>query len=240
MSIPYWPSSGKVTTRVTMSPEFLWETYFDNFFSSMPFLWSVAMKSVSGLDIWNWISKVCGAKISASWWVSGISPNSLVALAGPHSPDAQSGRGTITVCRSSQTILNLQTDLNFMGSPVRYSWGVTALAKMSSKREAEQGAWTRNATVFPTTDWNIQIINVEIKSLVVHLLAWRIFWERPPHSYQRHCCRTWGYNEISVQTAYQGASPVSLCRLLGQGKISSDFHLSNRMSRLLTSMTYVY
>ena len=110
------------------------------------------MKSVRGLDIWNWISRVCGAKMSASWCVRGIRPKSLVALAGPHSPEAQSGRGTITVCRSSHTILNLQTDLNFMGSPVRYSWGVTALAKMSSSKEAEHGAWTRKATVLPTTD----------------------------------------------------------------------------------------
>ena len=83
-----------------------------------------------------------------------MSPNRRVALAGPHSPEAQSGSGTMTVCRSSHTILNLHTDLNFMGSPVRYSCGVTAFAKMSSSSEAEQGAWTRKATVLPTTDCN--------------------------------------------------------------------------------------
>ena len=155
MSMPYWPSSGKATVSVTMSPEILWLTYFDNFFSSIPFLWRVAMKSVSGRDIWNWISIDWDANMRASWCVRGIRPNSLVALAGPHSPEAQSGSGTITVCSSEQTILNLQTDLNFMGSPVRYSCGVTALAKISNRRCAEQGAWTRNATVLPTTDWNI-------------------------------------------------------------------------------------
>ena len=155
MSIPYWPSSGKVTVRVTMSPEILWLTYLDNFFSSIPFLWRVAMKSVRGRDIWNWISIDCDAKIRASWCVRGIRPNNLVAFAGPHSPEAQSGSGTITVCNSEHTILNLQTDLNFIGSPVRYSCGVTALAKISSSRWAEQGACTRNATVFPTTDWKI-------------------------------------------------------------------------------------
>lgn len=46
----------------------------------------------------------------------GISPNNRVAFVGPHSPLAQSGSGTITVCSSSQHILNLQTDLNFIGS----------------------------------------------------------------------------------------------------------------------------
>lgn len=82
----------------------------------------------------------------------GISPNNLVALVGPHSPLAQSGNGTITVCSSSQAILNLQTLLNFIGSPVKYSFGVTALANMSRRKAPEQGAWTRNATIFPTTD----------------------------------------------------------------------------------------
>lgn len=87
-----------------------------------------------------------------TWWVMGIRPNSLVALVGPHSPDAQSGRGTMTVCSSSHAILNLHTDLNFMGSPVRYSLGVTALAKMSSRKAPLQGACTRKATMLPTTD----------------------------------------------------------------------------------------
>lgn len=64
----------------------------------------------------------------------GTNPKSLVAFVGPHSPLAQSGNGTITVCKSSQHILNLQTLLNFIGSPVRYSFGVTAFAKMSNKR----------------------------------------------------------------------------------------------------------
>ena len=93
------------------------------------------------------------AKTRASSCDTGTRPNSLVAFAGPHSPLAQSGRGTITVCKSSQTILNLQTLLNFIGSPVRYSWGVTAFAKMSNKSAPEQGAWTLKATTFPTTDW---------------------------------------------------------------------------------------
>lgn len=87
-----------------------------------------------------------------TWCVIGISPNSLVALVGPHSPLAQSGNGTITVCNSSQAILNLQTLLNFIGSPVRYSLGVTALAKMSNRNAPLLGACTRNATMFPTTD----------------------------------------------------------------------------------------
>ena len=83
----------------------------------------------------------------------------LVAFAGPHSPLAQSGKGTITVCRSSQTILNLQTLLNFIGSPVKYSWGVTALAKISRSRALAEGAWTRKATTLPTTDCkNIMMI----------------------------------------------------------------------------------
>lgn len=34
----------------------------------------------------------------------GINPNNLVAFVGPHSPLAQSGKGTITVCNSSQQI----------------------------------------------------------------------------------------------------------------------------------------
>ena len=135
-----------------MSPLTCCVTYLLSFFSSIPFLCRVAMKSVNGRDIWNWISSAWDAKISASWWVSGMSPNSRVALAGPHSPEAQSGSGTITVCRSEQTILNLQTDLNFMGSPVRYSWGVTALANMSSSRDPEHGACTRKATVLFSTD----------------------------------------------------------------------------------------
>lgn len=87
-----------------------------------------------------------------TWSVIGISPNSLVAFVGPHSPLAQSGSGTITVCSSSQAILNLQTLLNFMGSPVRYSLGVTAFAKMSNRNAPEHGACTRNATMLPTTD----------------------------------------------------------------------------------------
>lgn len=87
----------------------------------------------------------------------GTSPNSLVAFVGPHSPLAQSGRGTITVCNSSHAILNLQTLLNFMGSPVKYSLGVTALAKISSRKAPLHGACTRNATVLPTTDWKTHI-----------------------------------------------------------------------------------
>lgn len=102
------------------------------------------------------IITTCGPpKIRASSWVTGTNPNSLVALTGPHSPLAQSGRGTMTVCKSSQTILNLHTLLNFIGSPVRYSWGVTALAKMSRSMAPLQGAWTRKATTLFTTDWKI-------------------------------------------------------------------------------------
>lgn len=82
----------------------------------------------------------------------GMSPKSRVALVGPHSPLAQSGKGTITVCSSTHDILNLQTLLNFIGSPVKYSFGVTALAKMSRRKDPEQGAWTRKATMLPTTD----------------------------------------------------------------------------------------
>lgn len=87
-----------------------------------------------------------------TWCVMGTSPNSLVALVGPHSPLAQSGKGTITVCSSSQQILNLQTLLNFIGSPVRYSLGVTAFAKISSRNAPLQGACTLKATMLPTTD----------------------------------------------------------------------------------------
>lgn len=39
-----------------------------------------------------------------TWCVTGTRPNSRVAFVGPHSPLAQSGSGTITVCNSSQQI----------------------------------------------------------------------------------------------------------------------------------------
>lgn len=81
-----------------------------------------------------------------------MSPNNLVALVGPHSPLAQSGNGTITVCRSSQDILNLHTLLNFIGSPVKYSLGVTELANISRRNEPLLGACTRNETMLLTTD----------------------------------------------------------------------------------------
>jgi hypothetical protein len=84
----------------------------------------------------------------------------LLTFVGPHSPLAQSGRGTITVCKSSHAIRNLHTLLNFMGSPVRYSRGVTAFAKMSSSRAPALGAWTRNATIFPTTDCETKISSI--------------------------------------------------------------------------------
>lgn len=154
MSIPYWPSSGKLSENVTISSCTRWLTYLLSRFSSDPFLCSVAMKSVSGLVMRNCSSRSLPANTRASWWVTGSRPNSLVALAGPHSPDAQSGSGTITVCKSSQTILNLHTLLNFIGSPVRYSRGVTALAKISRRRAPEHGACTRKATSCPTTDWD--------------------------------------------------------------------------------------
>merc|ERR1719187_2927865 len=168
--MPYWPSSGNVTVSVTVSPAILWVTYLDSFFSSSPFLCSVAMKSVRGRDMENWISSVWAAKMSASLWEMGTRPNSRVALAGPHSPDAQSGSGTITVCRSEHTILNLHTDLNFMGSPVRYSCGVTALAKMSRRSWEEHGACTRNATVLPTTDCITNLLRETPSKLSASLL----------------------------------------------------------------------
>lgn len=80
-------------------------------------------------------------------------PKSRVAFVGPHSPLAQSGNGTITVCNSSHMILNLHTLLNFIGSPVKYSFGVTELANMSSKNAPLLGACTRNDTMFPSTDY---------------------------------------------------------------------------------------
>lgn len=89
-----------------------------------------------------------------TWWVMGMRPNSLVAFVGPHSPLAQSGSGTITVCSSSQAILNLHTLLNFIGSPVRYSFGVTELANMSNRNAPLLGACTRNETILPMTDCN--------------------------------------------------------------------------------------
>jgi hypothetical protein len=101
-------------------------TYLDIFFSSIPFLCSVAIKSVRGRDILNCNSIPRLANISGSyrkkssyikkiiifsttkqkltWCVIGIRPNNLVAFVGPHSPLAQSGSGTITVCSSSQHI----------------------------------------------------------------------------------------------------------------------------------------
>lgn len=116
--------------NVTMSSSVLWVTYLASFFSSMPFLCSVAIKSVSGRDMRNCRSRLRPAKISGSckankvkcsyqvtlswgitnhqskptWCVMGMSPNSRVAFVGPHSPLAQSGRGTMTVCSSSQQI----------------------------------------------------------------------------------------------------------------------------------------
>merc|ERR1719414_1417359 len=105
-----------------------------------------------GRFILNEISISLPENTNASSCEIGINPNNRVDLAGPHSPLAQSGSGTITVCKSSQLILNLQTLLNFIGSPVRYSWGVTALAKISSSNEPLQGACTRKATTLPTTD----------------------------------------------------------------------------------------
>lgn len=110
--------------NVTVSPMTLCCTYLDSFFSSIPFLWSVAIKSVSGRDIRNCNSIARPANmrgscklrinlvivivivkiISSTWCVIGISPKSLVAFVGPHSPLAQSGSGTITVCNSSQQI----------------------------------------------------------------------------------------------------------------------------------------
>ena len=152
MSMPYWPSSGKLILKVTKSSVTKCVAYLASRFSSEPFLCSVAIKSVSGRDMRNWHSSSRPAKIRASWWVMGTRPKSRVAFIGPHSPLAQSGSGTMTVWRSSQTILNLQTLLNFMGSPVRYSRGVTAFAKISRRKAPLQGACTRKATTFPTTD----------------------------------------------------------------------------------------
>ena len=131
----------------------LWLTYLLSRFSSSPFLCKVAMKSVKGRVIRKVRSRSRPLKTKASSWETGTRPNSLVAFAGPHSPLAQSGNGTMTVCKSWHRILNLQTLLNFMGSPVKYSWGVTALAKMSNNKAPLHGACTLNATTFPTTDW---------------------------------------------------------------------------------------
>lgn len=50
--------------NVTVSSMTLCCTYFDSFFSSMPFLCSVAMKSVSGRDMRNCSSDRRPAKIS--------------------------------------------------------------------------------------------------------------------------------------------------------------------------------
>lgn len=84
----------------------------------------------------------------------GMSPKRRVAFVGPHSPLAQSGNGTITVCNSSHMILNLHTLLNFIGSPVRYSLGVTELANISNRNAPLLGACTRNDTILPKTDLN--------------------------------------------------------------------------------------
>lgn len=92
--------------------------------------------------------------IIITWCEIGMRPKSRVAFVGPHSPLAQSGNGTMTVCNSSQMILNLHTLLNFIGSPVKYSLGVTELANISSKNAPLLGACTRNETMFPRTDWN--------------------------------------------------------------------------------------
>lgn len=119
------------------------------------------------------------------------SPKRRVAFMGPHSPLAQSGRGTMTVCSSSQTILNLQTDLNFMGSPVRYSRGVTALAKMSSRKAPLVGAWTRNATTVPTTDCFQSTSKINLKTSYVSctsyaLILIRMRW-RGRLIFRAHC-----------------------------------------------------
>jgi hypothetical protein len=63
--------------------------------------------------------------------------------------------------KPSPLTLNLQTDLNFIGSPVKYSCGVTALANISSKKAPEHGACTRNATMFPITDWKKVDVNIQ-------------------------------------------------------------------------------
>lgn len=91
---------------------------------------------------------------SITWCDMGMRPKSRVAFVGPHSPLAQSGNGTMTVCNSSQIILNLHTLLNFIGSPVKYSLGVTELANMSNRKAPLLGACTRNDTMFPSTDLN--------------------------------------------------------------------------------------
>lgn len=53
--------------NVTMSSSVLCVTYLASFFSSMPFLCSVAMKSVSGRDMRNCRSRLRPAKIRGSW-----------------------------------------------------------------------------------------------------------------------------------------------------------------------------
>lgn len=55
--------------NVTMSSRTLCVTYFDSFFSSMPFLCSVAMKSVNALDIRNCSSMIRPANMSGPCFV---------------------------------------------------------------------------------------------------------------------------------------------------------------------------
>lgn len=71
------------------------------------------MKSVKGLDILKSIVSSLPANMSGSGWESGTSPKSLVAFAGPHSPEAQSGNGTITVDKLGQSILTCTKRFRF-------------------------------------------------------------------------------------------------------------------------------
>lgn len=54
------------------------------------------MKSVRGRDIEKSMATSRPENIKGSGCVKGIRPKRRLALAGPHSPDAQSGKGTIT------------------------------------------------------------------------------------------------------------------------------------------------
>ena len=80
----------------------------------------------------------------------------------------------------TQLTLNLQTDLNFIGSPVKYSCGVTTFAKMSKRNAPEHGACTRKATMFPMTDCNAL---QETKNAVI----WGLSIDRaPPQTKRTH------------------------------------------------------
>ena len=147
----------KSLDRVWLEAVQLCSSYFQ-FYVYLKFREDVGVLSpqYSGSKASAEFSKTIYYTAKCTWCVIGIRPNNLVAFVGPHSPLAQSGNGTITVCSSSHEIRNLQTLLNFIGSPVRYSFGVTELANMSRRKAPLLGACTRNDTMLPITDCNIR------------------------------------------------------------------------------------